>query len=1145
MKRTPSLVVRSSILLVAAFAAIAAHAAEPDPVDLKPWALECYGLRGAVAVDSNTVVAVFGASCTGPRNQAKAWRVRSEDDPAYAYEKFVAPKEAKTLANDIEFPWPEGFSAPGPAKNELRRYLVQLKLPEPLKPGVRYGLVAHGDGAPTTGAKTGCFFEWDGSVVAEPETVRVPADGRAARMVGLRRVSPIGDGKIALEFGAGFSAAAWRDPEQYTLKLNGKEVPVEEFGRRSKIDVYLPFGWPFKVFLQHDVYLDLGADLKPGDRVSVSVGPKICAGAREAEFVFDPATTISRSIQANQVGYLPDAPKIAYLGFWLGSFPEKAKTAAAAFDLSTEPTLEDAFFVPPPPEEEPAADPAASTVSTDSTASTAYDDLAPYALRFREPPPFDLVREKDGKVAFRGVAKLTHNGLLPDGKANHSAENVYVLDFTEFAEPGRYHLRVPGVGRSIAFDLAADVYAKAFRVQSTGVFAQRCGIEMTPDRAPGWRRIACHTNGVQLTTVKTWLKNGFGPLRESPVPTPNPAYPALKAAQDRLLADPALAARYPLEGDLRDAVAGSSGALVPLFGEKPGGTFVDDPAFGAKVFRTGRKNNGLAGSFAIDRETGATVTFWLRRRDDDGNKLGGDLLRFGPDKGSHLSIDALWGVVRFANNGWQRLGDDKWRCLAVRLGPVGEKGKIRAELLSDGKVVVAKDVDPPATDELIVARATDDAAAGCHFRDLRLWTRPLSDAELATLADRAEPTIPTVIPLVGGHHDAGDYNPRCHIDVAQTLLAAWEHAPKKFTDGQNDIPEAGNGLPDVVDEALWSLKPWIALQDDDGGVRAGTESAGDPNFYQTVELDPTGDFAYDKDCKASFVFAGVFAQASRVLAACGRKKDADEYLKRARRAYDWAVANVPEGLRDLPQYVAYRLDARAYAAAELLHTTGDKKFLDDFRACVPWTVYPDALVRSHGRYDSLMGSYAFLRDAKNEKRDPELWARVRAAVLREADWYVEGSDQMAYKFVRHPDAPINWGTGAYGVHIRPVLAAWFLTGEKKYRDWVVFTCDGMLGANPLGLCWVTGLGERTIRAPLHNSRYRPEGTVVDGMQGEGPVSSGGGYNYTDTVYPKHDRYFASMHTFVDCHFAIGMDEGVVNNQVLDMALFGLLLPDAK
>ena len=142
---------------------IASAAPAADPLDLKPWALECHGLRGAVAVSSNEVVAVFGASCTGARNQPKAWRVRSEDDPAYAYEKFVQPVEAKTLAHDIELEWPAGFAAPNPARQELRRHLVLLRLPTPLKPGVRYGLVAHGDGAPITGGKTGCFFVGPGA----------------------------------------------------------------------------------------------------------------------------------------------------------------------------------------------------------------------------------------------------------------------------------------------------------------------------------------------------------------------------------------------------------------------------------------------------------------------------------------------------------------------------------------------------------------------------------------------------------------------------------------------------------------------------------------------------------------------------------------------------------------------------------------------------------------------------------------------------------------------------------------------------------------------------------------------------------------------------------------------------------------------
>ena len=87
-------------------------------------------------------------------------------------------------------------------------------------------------------------------------------------------------------------------------------------------------------------------ELKKGDRVEVSVDTAICSGERSASFVFDPATTITRSIQANQVGYLPDGPKVAYLGFWLGSFPETVKKAEK-FDYTPPPTAAEAYFVPP------------------------------------------------------------------------------------------------------------------------------------------------------------------------------------------------------------------------------------------------------------------------------------------------------------------------------------------------------------------------------------------------------------------------------------------------------------------------------------------------------------------------------------------------------------------------------------------------------------------------------------------------------------------------------------------------------------------------------------------------------------------------------------------------------------------------------
>ncbi|MCQ2293849.1 MAG: glycoside hydrolase family 9 protein, partial [Bacteroidaceae bacterium] len=135
--------------------------------------------------------------------------------------------------------------------------------------------------------------------------------------------------------------------------------------------------------------------------------------------------------------------------------------------------------------------------------------------------------------------------------------------------------------------------------------------------------------------------------------------------------------------------------------------------------------------------------------------------------------------------------------------------------------------------------------------------------------------------------------------------------------------------------------------------------------------------------------------------------------------------------------------------------------------------------------------------------DTTLRSNIEAVLLSVADFYVEGSSKMAYKFIRHPYAPITWGTGAYENYAVPVAFAWWLTGKQDYRDWLIRTCDNTLGANPMGLSWITGLGQRTIRCPLHSSRYRPGGMPVAGLQAQGPNRNGDGYSWRETVFPAH------------------------------------------
>ena len=93
----------------------------------------------------------------------------------------------------------------------------------------------------------------------------------------------------------------------------------------------------------------------------------------------------------------------------------------------------------------------------------------------------------------------------------------------------------------------------------------------------------------------------------------------------------------------------------------------------------------------------------------------------------------------------------------------------------------------------------------------------------------------------------------------------------------------------------------------------------------------------------------------------------------------------------------------------------------------------------------------------------------------------------------------------------------------------------------MGLSFITGLGTRTVRCPLHNSRYRAEGIPVPGLQVQGPMAAGHGYSYQDSVYPAHQNDAAMLHTFVDLHFAIAMDEPTVNNMANTALVFGLLV----
>jgi endoglucanase len=193
--------------------------------------------------------------------------------------------------------------------------------------------------------------------------------------------------------------------------------------------------------------------------------------------------------------------------------------------------------------------------------------------------------------------------------------------------------------------------------------------------------------------------------------------------------------------------------------------------------------------------------------------------------------------------------------------------------------------------------------------------------------------------LSGGWFDAGDTNK--YVNNAATavnqLLTTYEEHPDVFTDDFN-IPESGNGVPDIIDEVKWETDWLKRMQYADGSVAL---KVGDTVYRDASP--PSSDSAarfYVPACTSSTIAAaGMYAHASYVYgkfpqlsAAATELKDAairawDNYQRSPTKqtACDSGEVKVPGS--DLSPDKQDAL--AAVAAIYLFALTGDKAY-DDY-----------------------------------------------------------------------------------------------------------------------------------------------------------------------------------------------------------------------
>ncbi|MEI7728529.1 MAG: glycoside hydrolase family 9 protein [Verrucomicrobiota bacterium] len=361
------------------------------------------------------------------------------------------------------------------------------------------------------------------------------------------------------------------------------------------------------------------------------------------------------------------------------------------------------------------------------------------------------------------------------------------------------------------------------------------------------------------------------------------------------------------------------------------------------------------------------------------------------------------------------------------------------------------------------------------------WERAACHTELE-VTDAAPPEFikehgTRRIPHVGGHHDAGDFDVRlAHTLVAGWLLNAYELFPQKFIDGQLDIPEGNNGIPDLLDEALYSIRAWETLQCDDGGIRAGFEADRHPAYGEvSAATDKLTYRTFARYGHTTLAGAALMAYAGRMIKPFAAERAA-ELTARAERAWGFFRQHEKD-----PAY-QWSPGVRLFASGQLYLATGKPEYHDVFRREAAYffnlagqkSVWPAQYNGTYFNMDTIAKGAAFthyfasyLLDDSRPK-DPEILRAARQSLLAKADEYLKKLSGDGFATISTASWGASTGVGRYGDFL---IHAWRLTGDARYRAAAARLADFALGANPPGWCFTSGLGVRPPYNPLHLDSY--------------------------------------------------------------------------
>jgi hypothetical protein len=226
---------------------------------------------------------------------------------------------------------------------------------------------------------------------------------------------------------------------QFSVTANGTAVAVQNVGFKRR-PLYAPER-EGDLRIGNYLYLKLASPIPFGALIEVK-NPSTTYWPASMQFIAQEETyRYSPAIHVNQVGYMPNYPKKAMVGYYLGSLGELPVPTAGSFQI---------------------------------------------------------LNSQTKAAVFTGALKVRlDEGFSATPKPY---QQVYEADFTAFTTPGEYVLFISGLGTSFPFRINDGITANFARTFALGLFNQRCG---GANRMPHTRHTheACHTAAVDVPTM--------------------------------------------------------------------------------------------------------------------------------------------------------------------------------------------------------------------------------------------------------------------------------------------------------------------------------------------------------------------------------------------------------------------------------------------------------------------------------------------------------------------------------------------------------------------------------------------------------------------------------------------------------------------